>query len=61
MHNISHKKPVPDLKVVSCDGCNHILVAIAYGENMEPISYKFTTVTGLKSSLDGIAECHWAV
>jgi len=31
------------------------------GENMEPIVYKFATVTGLKSNLEGIAECHWAV
>jgi hypothetical protein len=61
MHNISHKKPAPDLKVYLVTGATTYSLQLLMGENMEPISYKFATVTGLKSSLEGIAKCHWAV
>ena len=51
MHNISHKKPVPDFKVYLVMGATTYLLQLPMGVNMEPISYKFAIVTGLKSAL----------
>jgi hypothetical protein len=61
MHNISHKKHAPDLKVYLVTGATTYLLQLPMGENMEPIRYKFPTFTGLQSSLEGISERHWAV
>jgi hypothetical protein len=42
-------------------GATTYSLQLPMGENMKPIRYKFPTMTGLKSSLKGIAKHHWAV
>jgi hypothetical protein len=59
--NISHKKSAPDLKVYLVTGATTYSLQLPMGENMEPIRYKFPTLTGLQSSLEGIPKHHWAV
>jgi len=61
LHNISHKKPAPDLKVYLVTGATTYSVQLPMGEDMEPLRYQFPTLTGLQSSLKGISEHHWAV
>jgi hypothetical protein len=60
--NISHKQPAPDLTVYLVAGATTYSVQLPMGEeDMVPIRYKFATLPGLQSSLEGISERHWAV
>jgi len=61
LHNISHKKPASDSKVYSVTGATTYSLQLPMGENMEPFRYRFPTLTGLQSSLEGISKHHWAV
>jgi len=62
LRNISHKTPAPDLTVYLVTDATTYLVQLPMGEeDIVPIRYKFPTLTGLQSSLEGISECHWTV
>src|SRR5882762_3461538 len=59
LHNISHKKPAPDLTVYLGTGATTYSVQLPMGEeDMVPIRYQFPTLTGVQSSLEGISKCH---
>jgi hypothetical protein len=60
-NNISHKNPASDLKIYLVKGATTYVLELPSGGVVNPDFEKITTVPGLKSSLERIAESHWAV